>query len=54
MGWEEDRIRAEIDCAEEAFRGGGLILGSSCGISMATAGGRIAALYPRLHDRKKL
>ena len=43
---EKRGTRTEIDRAEEAFRGGGLILGSSRGISMATVGGRIAALYP--------
>ena len=46
MGWGEEKVRAEIDCAEEKFRGGGLVLGSSCGISMATVGGQLAALYP--------
>jgi hypothetical protein len=46
MGWGEERIRQEIDGAEEAFRGGGLILGSSCGISMATGRPQISALYP--------
>ncbi len=54
MGWGEERTRTEIDRAEEAFRGGGLILGSSCGISMATVGGRIAALYPGRHDRENV
>jgi uroporphyrinogen decarboxylase len=46
MGWGAEKIRAEIDCAEEGFRGGGLVLGSSCGISMATVGGQLGALYP--------
>ncbi len=54
VGWGEERIRAEIECAGEAFRGGGLILGSSCGISMATAGGPIAALYPAWRDKERL
>ena len=46
MGWGKERIRMEIDRAEERFRAGGLILGSSCGISMATVGGQFCALYP--------
>jgi uroporphyrinogen-III decarboxylase len=46
MGWGEGRVRLEIDRAEEAFRGGGLILGSSCGISMATGRAHVSALYP--------
>ena len=46
MGWGGKRVRSEIDRAEEAFRSGGLILGSSCGISMASAAGQMAALYP--------
>jgi uroporphyrinogen-III decarboxylase len=52
MGWGEEKIRAEIDCAEEAFLGGGLILGSSCGISMATVGEHLSALHPGgVHER---
>jgi len=46
MGWTEEKIRAEIGAAEEAFRKGGLILGASCGISATTAAGRLDALYP--------
>lgn len=53
MGWGEEKIRAEIDYAEERFRGGGLVLGSSCGISMATVGGQLGALYPGRHDKEK-
>jgi hypothetical protein len=53
MGWEEERVRLEVDYAEERFRGGGLVLGSSCGISMATVGGRLDALYPGRHEGEK-
>jgi uroporphyrinogen decarboxylase len=53
MGWREDRVRLEIDRAEKAFRGGGLILGSSCGISMASVGGGLDALYPGWRIREK-
>jgi hypothetical protein len=53
MGWTEEEIRGRIDRAEEEFRGGGLVLGSSCGISMATAGGQLSALYPGRRDLEK-
>jgi len=46
MGWTDEKIRAEIDRAEGAFRKGGLILGASCGISAASAAERLDALYP--------
>ena len=44
--WDDERIAAEVQRAEREFTGGGLILGSSCGVSMATAA-RLSALYPR-------
>jgi len=53
MAWREEKIRAEIDYAEERFRGGGLVLGSSCGISMVTVGGQLGALYPGRQGREQ-
>lgn len=52
MAWSEERIHAEIDRAEEAFRGGGLILGSSCGISSTTVRGQLGALYPVWQEKE--
>lgn len=46
MGWREEKIRAEVDRAEVAFCKGGLILGSSCGISTMIDPARLNALYP--------
>ena len=50
MGWTETRIRREVELADASFRDGGLILGSSCGISAAVPAERLAALYPGGHD----
>ncbi len=44
--WDDEIIAAEVERAERDFTRGGLILGSSCGVSMATAA-RLSALYPR-------
>jgi len=44
-GWNEERIAAKVEAAENAFRHGGLILGSSCGVSLDTSK-RLASLYP--------
>lgn len=46
MAWPEEKIRTEIALAEAACLGGGLILGSTCGISIKTAGPGLRALYP--------
>ena len=46
MAWPEERIREEISLAETTCLGGGLILGSSCGISVKTAGPGLRVLYP--------
>jgi uroporphyrinogen decarboxylase len=46
MAWPEEKIRAEIGLAETACLDGGLILGSTCGISMKTAGSGLRTLYP--------
>lgn len=51
MAWDEERIRTEIDFAENSFRDGGLILGSSGGISMTTVNEGLSALYPFLKAR---
>jgi uroporphyrinogen decarboxylase len=50
MAWPEEKIRAEIGLAETACLGGGLILGSTCGISMKTVGLGLRALYPGRRD----
>ena len=45
MSWDDKRVAAEVGGAENAFSHGGLILGSSCGVSLDTAA-RLGALYP--------
>lgn len=47
VAWSEERIEEEVDRAENSFAGGGLILGSSCGLSIDTVSDRLGALYPR-------
>jgi uroporphyrinogen-III decarboxylase len=49
LAWNEDRIRFEIERAEKKFSRGGLILGSSCGISTEIPLNNISALYPKWH-----
>jgi hypothetical protein len=46
MGWDGKRVEAEVRRAEERFGAGGVILGSSGGISMETMGDGFHALYP--------
>jgi uroporphyrinogen-III decarboxylase len=46
LGWDEARVRNEIVIAEKKFRNGGLILGSTGGISMAIPEDKFRALYP--------
>ncbi len=53
IGWDEGRIAREVLQAEEAFKEGGLILGSAGGLSMRTAGHRFAALYPQWKMRRQ-
>ena len=46
MVWSEEDINKEISLAEEEFKNGGLILGSTSGISMETVNGKLGVLYP--------
>lgn len=46
LAWNENRIDLEIKRAEKKFCGGGLILGSSCGISKEVPIGKLRTLYP--------
>ena len=48
MAWDGARVRAELERAEAGFKGGGLILGSSGGISWTTITPAMVALYPGL------
>jgi uroporphyrinogen decarboxylase len=45
--WSKEQIHKEISLAENEFKKGGLILGSTCGISMKTVNDRLVVLYPR-------
>lgn len=49
--WSEEQINKEISRAENEFRKGGLILGSTCGLSMETASDKLGILYPRWEKR---
>jgi uroporphyrinogen decarboxylase len=42
-----EQIAREVGNAENYFREGGLILGSTCGLSMKTVSGELSALYPQ-------
>jgi hypothetical protein len=48
MAWEADRVAGEIARAESVFDQGGLIIGSSGGISLSSLGEGARALYPSL------
>jgi hypothetical protein len=45
--WSKEKIDREITLAENEFKKGGLILGSTSGISMKTVNGKLGVLYPR-------
>lgn len=45
--WSEEQIQEEMMLAESEFKDGGLILGSTCGISVDTFNGKFGTLYPR-------
>jgi hypothetical protein len=47
LAWNEDRIKQEIHRAEKECKNGGLILGSSGGLSVETAADKLSALYPQ-------
>jgi uroporphyrinogen decarboxylase len=45
--WNDERIAQEVNNAENMFKDGGLILGSTCGLSMKTVSKKLSALYPQ-------
>jgi len=47
MVWSEEDINKEISLAEEEFKKGGLILGSTGGLSMETINDKVGVLYPQ-------
>lgn len=47
----EEQIAREVGNAENVFREGGLIIGSTCGLSMKTVSGKLRALYPQWESR---
>jgi len=49
--WNDERIAQEVNNAEKMFKEGGLILGSTCGLSMKTVSNKLSALYPQWQRR---
>jgi uroporphyrinogen-III decarboxylase len=49
--WNDERIAQEVNSAETMFKEGGLILGSTCGLSMKTVSNKLSALYPQWQTR---
>ena len=47
INWDDKQIDHEVKHAEDVFKEGGLILGSTCGLSMETISDRLHALYPQ-------
>jgi uroporphyrinogen-III decarboxylase len=47
LAWDENRIELEVEQAEKEFVLGGVILGSSCGLSTLVPLNRLKALYKR-------
>ncbi len=47
IDWKEEQISYEISLAEHVFKKGGLILGSTCGLSKETASTKLEVLYPQ-------
>jgi uroporphyrinogen-III decarboxylase len=45
--WSKERIKKEISRAENEFKTGGLMLGSTCGLSMETLNDKLGVLYPQ-------
>jgi len=50
--WRKEQIDKEISLAENEFEKGGLILGSTCGISMETVNDKLGILYPQWQKEK--
>lgn len=48
--WSQERIIKEIKRAEDEFKKGGLILGSTCGLSMDTVNDKLGILYPSMEE----
>lgn len=46
VAWSKAQIEEEVDRAERSFARGGLILGSSCGLSIETLNEGLGGLYP--------
>lgn len=49
--WDEEKMRCELEKARREFCAGGLILGSSSGLTRKSLGRAILQLYPRLRER---
>jgi len=45
--WSKEQIHKEISLAEDKFKTGGLILGSSSGLSVETLSDKLNVLYPQ-------
>lgn len=52
LAWSEDRIAQEIRRAEKEFNNGGLIFGSSGGLSLETAEAKLDLLYPQWNSKE--
>lgn len=52
LAWGEDRIAQEIRRAEKDFNNGGLIFGSSGGLSLETAEAKLDLLYPQWNSKE--
>jgi uroporphyrinogen-III decarboxylase len=50
---DEGQIAQEVKHVEDVFKEGGLILGSTCGLSMETISDRLHALYPQWEGAKQ-
>jgi hypothetical protein len=50
VAWDASRVSREVERAAQGFDGGGLILGSSGGVSRGTLTEGMAALYPGIRD----
>ena len=52
LGWDEERIVDEISLAEDGYINGGLIVGSTGGISMDIPENKLRLLYPSWKQRE--
>lgn len=50
FAWQEEKIKEEIERAKREFALGGLVLGSSCGLSKEVPKGKMALLYPKIEE----